>query len=126
MAAAMLMAGAMVRPPASAQSTPTPTPPNTGVKLTALTVTPTQYTGLGVGTGTVTLNKATSSAVPIMLSSTRTDVAVPAYVLVLAGASTANFTVKVNQVSKTEIVYVGATLDRVTLRARVTLQPPPN
>lgn len=96
-----------------------------GSVLTNLTLNPTTVTGGNSSTGTVTLSSgAPPGGAVVNLSSSDVMVAtVPATVTVLAGATTANFTVHTSAVTTSTNVTISASYEGVTKEAALTVHP---
>jgi hypothetical protein len=93
--------------------------------LSSVAVNPTSVTGGTSSTGTVTLTGlAPVGGTVVTLSSNSGSATVPVNVTVLAGASTANFTVITNPVAATATPTITATLSGVQKTAGLTINPP--
>ena len=118
------LSGCTVAAPAPAPS-PAPSPstaPASNVALSAVTVNPTDVVGGNTSTGTVRLTAAApAGGVTVALSSDNTAVAtVPPSVTVVAGATSATFTVSTNQVNSQSSDIIG-TAGGVTRYAIITV-----
>jgi hypothetical protein len=93
--------------------------------LSNVTLNPTSVTGGTAATGTVTLTgQAPTGGTVVTLSSSLGSATVPASTTVLAGASTANFTVTTTAVAATATPTITATLSGVQKTAGLTINPP--
>ena len=101
---------------------PPPTP-----TLTSLTLIPTSVTGGDSSTGTVTLSgPAPSGGAQVALSSSDISVAtVPSSVTVVAGATSATFTVNTSAVTASTTVTISASYAGITKSASLTVNPAP-
>jgi hypothetical protein len=100
-------------------------PPPSAVTLSSLALSPTAVTGGGSSQGTVVLTGAApSGGVVVALSSSNTAVAtVPASVSVVAGATSATFTVTARTVAASTAVTISASQGGVTRTATLTVNP---
>ena len=91
--------------------------------LVSLSLSPTAVAGGAASTGTVTLaTPAPAAGITVTLSSsTPTVAAVPASVIVLAGATSANFMISTESVTVTTWPQISATFDGVTVEANLTV-----
>jgi len=93
--------------------------------LSSLTLSPTSVTGGAQSTGTVTLSgPAPTGGAQVMLSSNSVAASVPSSVTVLAGASSATFTVSTSAVTISTPVTISASYAGVTKTASLTVAPP--
>jgi len=104
-------------------ATLTVTPPAAGPVLSSLRLNPTSVKGGDSSTGTVTLSApAPSGGTTVTLSTSNTSVAtVPSSVTVAAGATSANFRVRTQQVRSNASVTISATQGGVTKTATLTV-----
>jgi hypothetical protein len=100
-------------------------PPPSAVTLSSLALSPATVTGGGSSQGTVVLTGAApSGGVVVALSSSNTAVAtVPASVSVVAGATSATFTVTTQTVAASAAVTISASQGGVTRTATLTVNP---
>ena len=110
----------------TASLTVTPAPP-AGAVLTSLTLNPSSVTGGAPSTGTVTLSApAPTGGAAVSLSSSNAAVgAVPANVIIGAGATSATFTVNTTAVTTSTAVTVSASYAGVTQTNSLTVTPAP-
>ena len=93
--------------------------------LSSLTLNPTSVTGGVQSTGTVTLSgPAPTGGAQVTLSSNSVAASVPSGVTVLAGASSAAFTVSTSAVTISTSVTISASYAGVTKTASLTVAPP--
>jgi predicted acyltransferase len=91
--------------------------------LTTLVLAPTSVVGGSPSVGTVTLSgPAPAGGAVIQLSSNQSAATVPATVTVLAGQTTANFTINTQAVTTQTAATISATLGGTTLTAGLTIQ----
>jgi hypothetical protein len=97
------------------------------VALSSLSVNPTSVTGGNSSTGTVTLSGAAPSggAIVTLSSSNTTAARVPSSVTVVAGATSATFTVSTNAVGASTTVTIFADYSGATRSASLTVTPAP-
>jgi len=91
--------------------------------VSSLDCTPASFTAAGSALCTVSLSSSASSSASIALSSNSASVTVPASVTVAAGATTANFSANVAQVTSAKSVALTATLGSSTRSFTLTLTP---
>lgn len=92
-----------------------------GPALSALSVNPSTIVGGQSTTGTVTLSQTSGTNTVVGLSSGSSVLHVPASVTVLAGHTTASFTVTSNAVSSNVVRTISANYNGVTKNAAITL-----
>jgi hypothetical protein len=93
--------------------------------LSSVTLNPMSVTGGVQSTGTVTLSgPAPTGGAQVMLSSNSVVASVPSSVTVLAGASSATFTVSTSAVTISTPVTISASYAAVTKTASLTVAPP--
>jgi hypothetical protein len=100
-------------------STGTPPP----VTVSALTFNPTTVTGGNAVAGTLTLSARIQTATVVQLASNSAAATVPASVTVVAGASSASFTVNTTQVSVATSATITASLNGAARSATITINP---
>jgi hypothetical protein len=117
----------------TAQGGSTPPPPPPASSLSAVSVSPTSVVGGTTAQGTITLTAgAPSGGAVVALSSANTSVvSVPASVTVLAGASSATFSVNTSAVTTNTSVVITATYAGVSRTTTLTVTsasstPPPS
>ena len=98
---------------------PTPAP----LSLSSLTLAASSVTGGNSVQGTVRLSAAAPSATVVNLTSSNAAASVPASVTVVAGASSANFTVNTTTVNATTSAIISGTFNGVTRSATLTINP---
>jgi uncharacterized repeat protein (TIGR03803 family) len=92
--------------------------------LSSLSLSPTTVTGGTPSTGTVTLNGAAPKATTVTLSSNSIDATTPSTVTVLAGETTATFSVKSPPVAANASAVITAKLGTVSKTATLTVDAP--
>jgi uncharacterized repeat protein (TIGR03803 family) len=93
--------------------------------LRGVAIAPTEVTGDSTAVGTVTLSvDAPLGGLRVALKSSSSSAAVPSTILVLAGETTAAFTVKTTPVAVKTTVTVTATFLGVAKTASLTIEPP--
>jgi hypothetical protein len=92
--------------------------------LSTLSVSPTAVTGGTTSTGTVTLNGRAAVNTSVTLSDNSAAVFVPASVTVLAGASSATFTIDTVPVTKNTNATISASRNGVTRNAALSVRAP--
>jgi len=91
-------------------------------KLKSLTLSPTTVVHGKASVGTVTLTSAApSNGLAVALSSSRTEVTVPASVTIAAGKTSATFSVKTNSVKSKTSATISASAGGVTKTAMLTI-----
>ena len=107
----------------TAQAAPTPTP--TTASLSAISVSPTSVVGGTAAQGTITLTGGAPSggAVVTLSSANASVVSVPASVTVVAGASSATFSVNTSTVAANTAVTITATYNGVSRTTTLTVTP---
>jgi hypothetical protein len=105
-------------------SSPPPPPPT--VSLSSLALNPTSVTGGNSSKGIVTLSgPAPGGGALVMLSSSSTAAKAPTSVTVVAGATTATFTVNTSAVTASTTATISASYAGVTETASLTVTPAP-
>jgi hypothetical protein len=95
--------------------------------LSSLTLNPTSLVGGNTSQGTVTLSSAapTGGAVVTLSSSSPSVASTPASVIVVAGTTSASFTINTAVVTATNTVSISAVFGGVTRTATLTVRPVP-
>jgi hypothetical protein len=110
---------------ATKTATLTVTPPPAAASLSALSVSPTSVTGGVSAQGKVTLTAAApAGGFGVALSSNNAAAAVPASVMVAAGATSATFTISTTSVTASSVATITASAGTVTRTASLTVTPP--
>jgi probable HAF family extracellular repeat protein len=88
-----------------------------------LTITPNRVAGCLNATGRVTLNFPAPADLAVTLTDVHPDAACPATVTVLAGQTTASFTITTTPVANNSVGFIRATYGGVTRSASLTVMP---